>query len=291
MSMLLNRRELMALVPVALVPASLLAFKSEVRFGCQTNSWPIDPKELSSFASVLDKTKSFGFQGFETGFRNVMEHAGEAAEVRAAIAKSGQRFLGVHIFLLQYDPQSNVAPADLYRKVVDGTAPMGPERLILSGSAAAPDGVLDPAAIQRKCAALNTAAAYAKSKGLRFAYHNHGPEFANGAVEMEALYAGTDPKLVHFIFDTGHARRAKANVPAFVLKHHARIDGIHLRDLSDRPGDNPELGPFDLKGLAAAIRKANWSGWLIVEEENAIGKSGDDAVRPAREALRAQFGF
>jgi hypothetical protein len=27
-----------------------------------------------------------------------------------------------------------------------------------------------------------------------------------------------------------------------------------------------------------------------VEEENAVGKSGDDAVRPAREALRREFG-
>jgi hypothetical protein len=60
--------------------------------------------------------------------------------------------------------------------------------------------------------------------------------------------------------------------------------------LSDRPGDNVELGPFDLRGLANAIEKANWSGWLVVEEENAVGKSGDDAVRPAREALRREFG-
>lgn len=286
MSISLSRREL-----IALVPASLLAFKSELRMGCQTNSWPIDPKKLSSFASVLDKMKAFGFQGFETSFRNVQEHSGEPGEVRSMIAKSGQRFLGVHIFLLAYDPTSHVAPADLYRKVVDGAAPMGAERLILSGSPATTDGVLDRAAIQRKCAALNAAAAYAKSKGMRFAYHNHGPEFANGAVEMEALYAGSDPNLVHFIFDTGHARRAKADVPAFLLKHHSRIDGIHLRDLSDRPGDNPDLGAFDLKGLAAAIDKVKWSGWLIVEEENAIGKAGDDAVRPAREALRAQFGI
>jgi sugar phosphate isomerase/epimerase len=221
----------------------------------------------------------------------VQEHFGEPAEVRSVIAKSGQRFLGVHIFLLEYDPKTNVAPADLYRKVADGAAPLGAERIILSGATAAPNGVLDRAAIERKCAALNSAAAHAKSKGLRFAYHNHGPEFANGAVEIEAIYTGTDPNLVHFILDTGHARRQKANVPAFILKHHARIDGIHLRDLSDRPGDNPDLGPFDLKGLATAINKANWSGWLIVEEENAVGKSGDDAVRPARQALRAQFGF
>jgi sugar phosphate isomerase/epimerase len=267
-------------------PAGLPAFKSGVRLGCQTNSWPIDPKKLATFGSVLDRIQGFGFQGFETSFRNLQEHFGGAAEVRKLLAKSRQTFFGVHIFLQSYDPQTRIAPAEMYRRIVDGTAPMGAERLILSGAAA-------PArdAVQRKCAALNAAAAYARQKGLGFAYHNHGAEFQNGAAEMEALYAGTDPKLVKFILDAGHARRQKADVPAFVLKHHARLAAIHLRDLSDRPGDNPALGPFDLAALKGAVGKVNWNGWLIVEEENAVGKSGDDAVRPAREALKQVLGF
>jgi sugar phosphate isomerase/epimerase len=272
-------------------PASLLAFRPGVRFGCQTNSWPIDPKKLSSFASVLERVESFGFQGIETSFRNVQEHFGEASQVRSLLAKTKQQFFGIHIFLLEYDAKTHVAPAELYRRIVDGAAPMGAARLILSGTGVAAGGSLDNDALKRKCAALKDAAAYAKKKRMAFAYHNHGPEFANGAVEMEALYAGTDHGMVHFILDTGHARRQKANVAAFVLKHHSRIDGIHLRDLSDRPGDNPGLGPFDLPALADAITKFRWSGWLVVEEENAVGKSGDAAVRPAREALRKQFGF
>lgn len=286
MSLCLSRRALLAGVP-----AGLLAARSNIRIGCQTNSWPIDPKSLSSFNEVLQHVRSFGFQGIETSFKNVQEHYNEAGEVRSLLARAGQRFLGVHIFLLEYDPKTSVAPAELWRRVVDGSAAMQPERLILSGAPTAPNGVINRGALDRKCAELNAAAAYAKTRGLRFAYHNHGPEFANGALEIEALYAGTDPDLVHFAFDTGHARRQKADVPAFVLKHHARIDVIHLRDLSDGPGDNPELGPFDLKGLAAAIDRVKWNGWLVVEEENAIGKSGDDAVRPARQALRRQFGF
>ena len=282
----LSRRELLAAVPAAMLAAS-----PQVRFGCQTNSWPIDPKKLDTFAGVLERIKGFGFQGFETSFRNVQEHFGAAAEARRAIDKSGLKFLGVHIFLLEYDPQTMVAPAELWRRVVDGSAPLGAERLILSGATAAPGGKLDAAALKRKCAAINEAARYARGKGLRFAYHNHGAEFAGGAAEIEGIIAGTDRKLVEFMLDSGHARRQKTDVAAFFLKHRARLAGVHLRDLSDRPGDNAELGPFDLRGLANAIEKANWNGWLVVEEENAVGKSGDDAVRPAREALRREFGM
>lgn len=280
----LTRRTLLAALP-----GGLLAAPSGVPFGCQCNSWPIDPKKASTFLGVLDRIRGFGFQGFESSFRNVQEHFGNAAELRAQIAKTGLRFLAVHIFLAEYDKQTLVAPAGLYRKVVDGGALLGAERLILSGATAAPGGKLDPAALARKCAALNAAAAYAKEKGLRCAYHNHGAEFASGAAEIEGIIAGTQPKLVEFMLDSGHARRAKTDVPAFLLKHRTRIAGVHLRDLSDGPGDHPELGPFDLHGLAEAIRKAKWNGWLVVEEENAVGKAGDDAVRPAREALRREF--
>jgi sugar phosphate isomerase/epimerase len=281
-----TRRALLAGVPMTLLGSQL-----PVRLGCQTNSWPIDPKDMSSLAGVLKRVKGFGFQGFETGFRNVQEHFERPAELRETIVKSGLRFLGVHIFLLEYDPQTNVAPASLWRKTVDGCAGLGAERLILSGSTAAPKGVVDAAALKRKCAAINEAAAYAHSKGMGFAYHNHGLEFVGAGAEMNALYAGTNAKLVHFMFDTGHARRAKVDVPAFFREHRQRIDGIHLRDLSDRPGDNPDLGPFDLRALTNAIGQVKWKGWLVVEEENAVNKAGDDAVRPAREALRAVLGF
>lgn len=286
MSFSLSRRALLAAIP-----AGLRAAPPRLSLGCQTNSWPIDPKNLATFQGALEHVKSFDFVGFETGFGNVQQHFGSVAEVRSTIAKTGLRFLGVHIFLTAYDPRTCVAPADLWRSVVDGSTPLGAERLILSGATAAPGGKLDSAALERKCNELNAAAKYAGEKGMRFAYHNHGPEFASGAAEIEGLMAGTDPKLVDFLLDSGHARRQKADVPGFLVKHHVRIFGIHLRDLSDRPGENPELGPFDLHGLAVGIQKAKWNGWLIVEEENAVGKSGDDAVRPARQTLRQEFHY
>lgn len=96
--------------------AGLLQAKSRVRLGCQTNSCPVDPKNLSSFASVLERVKSFGLQGFETGFRNLQEHFNDPAAVRAVIARTGLHFFGVHIFLQSgYDPQTSLPPTEVYR--------------------------------------------------------------------------------------------------------------------------------------------------------------------------------
>jgi len=42
---------------------------------------------------------------------------------------------------------------------------------------------------------------------------------------------------------------------------------------------------------AAAIRAANWSGWLLAEEERLSGeKPGETAARPARETIHRIFG-
>lgn len=283
----LSRRALLASVPAALVAAS----KSEVHLGCQTNSWKIDPKNFSTFLAVLDRIKAFGFTGFETSFLNVQGQFGNAAEARREIDKRGLSFFGVHIFLLNYDPHTLIAPAAQIHSVVDGGALLGAGRLVLSGNAVSPGGIFNRDMLASKIAALNAAGQYARSRNMRVAYHNHDREFANGGLEMQKLMSGTNPTLVDFVLDAGHARRAGANVAQFFAQYHQRIAAIHLRDLSDKPGDHPELGPFDLHGLHRAIDRTDWPGWLIVEEENAVNKSGDEAVAPAREKLREEFKF
>ena len=265
------------------------AANSGVKFGCQTNAWKATIRDFATLMPVLKRIKEFAFDGFEASFRYIQDRFTDARAARAALNRTALRFFGVHIFLLNYDPQTSIAPAELYRKVADGGALLGAERLILSGAGLIRDGLLDREALNRKCDALNTAAQYARSKGLKTAYHNHGAEFVSGGAEMQGLLSGTDPALVGFILDAGHARRAKVDVAGFLRKHHRRLQGVHLRDLSDRPGDNPELGPFDLAALAAAIQKTGWDGWLIVEEEDAVNKRGDAAVEPARQKLREVF--
>ena len=42
--------------------------------------------------------------------------------------------------------------------------------------------------------------------------------------------------------------------------------------------------------MAAAIAETGWGGWVINEEERVGGKPGDEAVKPARDALFRVFG-
>lgn len=273
-----------ALLSAAAAP---LFAKANVRPGCQTNAWRIDPKNFSSLLTVLDKLKGYRYQGFETGFRNLEPHFDNPGPARAEIEKRGLEFLGCHIFLMEYDPATSIAPYALIDRVSAGAAKLGAKRLILSGASTG----TDQARLQNKAKALSAAGKLCRSRGLQLAYHNHDLEFQNKASQMEGLLRLTAPEDLHLVMDAGHAFRAKADIPAFVAQHHARIDGLHLRDFKN--GDQVPLGQgeWNLASLVQTIQAKNWSGWIINEEERLNDvKPGDDAVAPARAQLRKLFG-
>ncbi len=285
--MALLRREFLA-------AATSVAFgKSKgVRAGCQSNAWRIP--DYPAFLGVLDRIKAHGYAGFETGFRNLQKRFGDTVATRLEMEKRGLVFLGIHIFLLEYDPETSIAPWDLLASVADGGAALGAERLILSGRSLA-----DAGARKNKAAALNRTGEYARKRGLQLAYHNHDAEFRNGGAEIEELMAATDGGLVRMVLDAGHAWFGGGDVPAFFNKHHQRIDGMHLRDFRRRGAtkEDPDpqvalgLGVNDLAPLVAAVRRHRWQGWVINEEERLNdGRPGDTAIGPARAHVRKLFG-
>ncbi len=261
------------------------------RPGCQTNAWKIDPARFSDLLGVVGKLKELGYEGYETGFRNLQGRFGEAAAARRELEATGLKLLGVHIFLDRYDPATAIAPMSEIRRVADGAAALGAERLILSGGGLLAEGRVNREALQRKAEGLNAAGRYCRSLGLRVAYHNHGPEMSEGGQEIEGLYRLTDPANVEFILDCGWAFRVGVDVPGFFRRHHRRLAGLHLRDF--KAGEQVPLGEggFPIDRLAEVVRAASWGGWLINEEERLSGaKPGESAVAPARATLRRVFG-
>jgi sugar phosphate isomerase/epimerase len=257
--------------------------------GCQTNAWQINHHEFSTFLHVLEQIQNLQFAGFETGFANVHEQFGNPA-ARRQMESFGLRFTGIHIFLPAYDPETSIAPASLYQRVVEGGAGLGADRLILSGAPVTTGGRLDEPASHRKTQALMEAARYAQRQGLRFAYHNEISECLADGLEIQALLRETDPSQVGFLLDAGHAYQAGINVPAFFRNHFKRIVGMHLRDYRGGQQIPFGLGNFDLGGLAKAVEQTGWSGWVMAEEDYPNGfKPGSSAIKVARQSIRKTF--
>jgi inosose dehydratase len=258
-----------------------------IHLGAQTNAWPIDPARLDTFLSVLDEIKRVGYSGFETGFFNLRPYFNSPARARSGIAGSGLTFFGIHIAIPfeRDDPATHLPPASLYQEVAHGGVALGAQRLIFSG---APAPTRDD--LKQKIAGLNTAGAFSKSAGLPLAYHNHWWEFQSKVGEIEALYAETDPGLVSFLLDAGHAYRGGADVPAFLHQHHQRIVALHLRDYQNGQQVPLGKGAFPLAEIAATLTHLKWEGWILNEEEREDGsKLGLKVMEPSFHALQKAF--
>jgi inosose dehydratase len=261
--------------------------KPRIRLGAQTNAWAIDPAHFDTFLGVLEQVKKVGYAGFETGFLNLRPQFKSPEAARSSIAKSGLAFFGIHIFvpMERMDPATHLPPADLYEEVAHGGVALGAQRLIFSG---APAATADD--LKRKIAGLNAAGAFSKNLGLPLAYHSHWWEFQSKVGEIEALYAETDPALVSFLLDAGHAYRGGADVPAFISKQHDRIIALHLRDYRDGKQVPLGEGTFPLTEVAATLKHLNWKGWVLNEEEREDGsKHGLSVIEPAFQALQKAF--
>jgi inosose dehydratase len=258
-----------------------------IRFGVQLNAFPIDPKRFETFTDTLEQVKQIGYQGFEAGFRFLSEQFAAPEMARHSIERTGLTFFGIHIFFANnlYDPTTRIAAASVYEPVARGGAALGAKHLILSG---APAENADQ--LKAKIDALNTAGRFALATGITVAYHNHWWEFESKIGEIEALYTQTDPGLVHFVLDAGHAFHGGTDVPAFIRAHSERIVGFHLRDFKNDQYVELGTGDFPLHQVAATIEQIGWKGWVENEEERADhSQGGEKVIAPAFKAMKEAF--
>jgi sugar phosphate isomerase/epimerase len=258
-----------------------------IRFGVQLNAFPIDPRRFQTFLDTLALIKQTGYQGFEANFRFVNSQFTAPAPARRSIEQTGLTFFGIHIFFPDemYDPATRIAPPAVYEPVARGGAALGAKHMILSGAPAA-----DPDQLKRKIDALNAAGRFARSAGITAAYHNHWWEFESKIGEIEALYTETDPALVSFVLDAGHAYHGGANVPEFIRAHSSRIIGFHLRDFKDGHYVLLGQGTFPLAQVAAVLKQIKWKGWVENEEEREDhSHTGLKVIAPAYKAMMAAF--
>lgn len=279
-------------------PAPRAHIAPGIRFGVQLNAFPIDPKRFETFLDTLQLVKQIGYQGFESSFRNLSSQFDQPQSARKQIEQTGLTFFGIHIFLPSigydmhmyspkdsYDPETHIAAPSLYEPVARGGATLGAKHLILSGAPCA-----DADQLKRKIDALNAAGTFAKSVGIMAAYHNHYWEFESKIGEIDALYSQTDPSLVHFVLDAGHAYHGGADVPAFIRAHANRIIGFHLRDYKNGKLATLGTGTFPLKQVAKTIEQIGWKGWVENEEEREdFSKNGAEVMRPAFKAMEEAF--
>ena len=149
---------------------------------------------------------------------------------------------------------------------------------------------------------LNRLGQLAKEKGMQLTYHHHMGTGVQTAEEIDTLMEMTEPGLCDLLYDTGHLVFAGEDHLAVLKKWAPRIKHVHLKDVRPAvveqarkekwsflqavkagaftvPGD----GSIDFVPVFDELKKANYSGWWVVEAEQDPAKAN-----PLEYALKAR---
>ncbi len=285
----MNRRRFLTTLPAACASLSafsatrLLAATAPPRVGCQANGFPLKPNDFASLLGALKKMKELGYTGFECNIRFVESEFERVAEASRQITDTGVDFIGTHLSM-------QTAKPDAFARSVEKVAALGASYIVMSGSGLAADGKFTREALQKKAAALEALGETCRRGGLKLAYHNHNPEFANHNAEVEALAEATSADRFNFLMDAGHAHLGGGDPAAFMRKHPQRILGCHLKTYRELVQVPLGQGDWGFEDLAAAIKSTGWHGWLITEEGGGPRTGNTAALGPDREYIRKTFG-
>jgi sugar phosphate isomerase/epimerase len=123
-------------------------------------------------------------------------------------------------------------------------------------------------------ARFNTAAAAAKSSGLRFAYHNHDFELrpVGGTRPLDILLTETDPKLVDIEMDLYWVVFGGGNPLDYFTRYPHRFPLVHVKD-SAGPPDNKMVdvgkGVIDFRSIFAQGATAGIEHYFVEHDEPA----------------------
>jgi len=186
----------------------------------------------------------------------------------------------------------------------------GAERIALAGRVPA-DGSAGLTEVQWKTLrdGIHALAAECEPLGVRLAVHPHAGSYVETRQELDTLLHYTDPRALGLCVDAGHLVYGGADPVEVVRTFGSRIRYVHIKDV------NPEVlaecqaqgigfldalrryifcglgkGSVDLQGFVEGLRRADFAGWMVIEEDT----SPDPplvAARRNRQYLRENFGI
>lgn len=164
---------------------------------------------------------------------------------------------------------------------------------------------------KRLAEGLNRLGEKAAEKGMRLTYHHHMGTGVQTAAEIDRLMESTDAEKLGLLYDTGHLVFSGEDYVGVLKKWIGRIRHVHLKDIRSArrqravkekwsflrsvkegvftvPGD----GDLDFVPVFEVLKKANYSGWWVVEAEQDPAKANplEYAIK-ARDYIREKAGL
>ncbi|OHE82533.1 MAG: hypothetical protein A2107_10315, partial [Verrucomicrobia bacterium GWF2_62_7] len=249
----------LSLAALALLSFVAVVRAEPVRFGCQARTFGEGIyKDEAAFLNVVRQIGEVGFEGVETNWKNLERYFDRPADFAKILKDARLTLIGAHMGGSPWNAASTLKLLGDVERTARFVKAVGGGHVVFSGALpkARP---LPPDTWQKMAEFVNEIGRVCAKNGVRCLYHNHWVECEGDG--MEQLCKLTDPKLVGFAFDTGHAVRAGKDPAAIIGVLGKRLGLIHFADASEEVESvtkRPPLGEGRLKipAVVEALRKA-----------------------------------
>jgi inosose dehydratase len=263
-------------------------------------------------SAMLAAVRELGFTGIELGPRGYF--GADPAEVAATFAGADLALVGAFVELHLYDEEQfrrDWGELEWTIPVLAETAEPGQGCVVLADAGSperyAATGRLDEiarlrpseSATARALERLDEVGRRCAEGGVRLAFHHHAGTHFETMEEVRAVVAGTDPELVGFCIDSGHAHIGGIDPVELLDVCAGRINLLHLKDVDDAVlarlrATEVNLDQAWAEGLfcecpnGGATTEAflahptvrDFAGWLVFEQDRVDAGPGDlEAIR------------
>lgn len=265
-----------------------------------------DDEWMPGPGQTLDAIQDIGYAGTELGPPGFL---GSAEEVRSSLARRGLEFVGSFIPLHLDDPVRFATDLDWlagHLRFMTDASPEGSRPvMVLAGDfdnqlrfrwagriPEHPEARLSNAALGTIVENLHRAAELCRSAGFDAAVHPHAGTIIEAPDEIRAVLDASDPSILGFCLDTGHARFGGSDPSELARDYAARLRHVHLKDCATgviarghergegldemlRSGVFCEFGTgdADIPQIVDTLRAAGYAGWIVVEQDQYLSAS------------------
>lgn len=266
---------------------------------------------------VLAEMVEAGYEGTEYGTGLPADPKG----LRAMLAPHGLALASMFCWISLEDPNRQPAEIERALQVARTLSAMGVRELILGirGSAerlalagrVPRDGSAGLSGRQWRVLAdgIHALAKACEPLHVRLAVHPHAGSYVENRAELETLLGLTDPAALGLCVDAGHLVYGGADPVEVVETYGPRVWYVHIKDVSPsvlalstqnglgflgalRSYIFCDLGQgcVDLRRFVDALRKVNFSGWMVIEQDTSP-RPPLETARANRQYLKQTFGL
>jgi inosose dehydratase len=290
------------------------------KFASAPNSWGVldypSPSWEQTYQTMLDEMVSAGYSGTELGPYGFLPT--DARVLEAELSARNLKLLGSFVPVVLSDPASTTTVVERIRLVGGLLSALGAPFLVLSDAQSeARDRIagrvprdgsqsLNPEQWKQVARVVREAAHVAEEFGLSLVFHPHVATYVETPEETAQFFDASSGSDIGLCLDTGHCAYSGGDPVAEAAKYRSILRFVHIKDVDQKVMSEVRRsqmnfaqaiaanaftiigqGSIDFPGFFAVLRKNQYSGWMVVEQDVTYGAT----VIPPVESVAASLKY